>query len=102
MSPPRRYEDVERSLFRSVKSVIVKPVQKPLQESVNKCANFNGEPPRPSMKTRTVQRAVLEGQSGDDNRHIRVRIHGNDYDYFDAFVAQDDLVLELLPRLRHS
>ncbi|KAH7706863.1 hypothetical protein AAVH_25902 [Aphelenchoides avenae] len=102
MSPPRRYEDVERSLFRSVKSVILKPAQKPLQQSANTCANFNGEQPKPSVKTRTVQRVVLEGQSGDDNRHIRVRIHGNDYDYFDAFVPQGDLVLELLPRLRHS
>ncbi|KAH7718661.1 hypothetical protein AAVH_13888 [Aphelenchoides avenae] len=91
MAPRKFHEAVEPSLLRR-KSVTVKPRQKPVKTRAK----------HDDQAMKTIKHAVLEGQSGHDSRCIRVKIDGRDIDYFDGFVARDDLVSELLPRFRHS
>lgn len=99
MSPQRQLGNNSRSVPR-MKSVIVKPPQTHLHAFRADSHSASQMQNRAAKSTKSV---VIEGQSGVDQKFIRVKIEGTTkIDHLDAMVTHDTIVSELLPRLRHS
>lgn len=93
MSPPRP-ATVDSQEKPRLRSVIVKPSQ---------ALTLRNHPAAPKKRTVVIDRVLIEGQHGEGQRFIHVRVDGRrDIDYFDAIVSPLDLVPELLHRLSHT